>query len=297
MNKIYGFGNALIDIEIKVSEEQLSEIKIEKGSMRHISKEDLDYFLKEFADKTLSTKAGGSIANSLYAANKHNISTHFSCSLGDDKYGKLFLESFDIRFCSVSFNKSDKPTGVCLIFITPDGERTMAAHLGANLDMDSKCLDEENLTSSEFLLFDNFSLSNTGGYITLEDAVSIKPSLKICFGISDSSLVRENQKQIMNIFKNKIDILFGNEREVKTFIDALNVKPINILTTLGEMGAKYNHLMIEATQTRVVNTNGAGDALIGSFLANIGSVEESEALERAVKYASEVCSTNGPRLT
>ena len=76
-----------------------------------------------------------------------------------------------------------------------------------------------------------------------------------------------------------------------------NVKPINILTTLGEMGAKYNHLMIEATQTRVVNTNGAGDALIGSFLANIGSVEESEALERAVKYASEVCSTNGPRLT
>ena len=46
MNKIYGFGNALIDIEIKVSEEQLSEIKIEKGSMRHISKEDLDFLQK-----------------------------------------------------------------------------------------------------------------------------------------------------------------------------------------------------------------------------------------------------------
>ena len=33
MNKIYGFGNALIDIEIQITEEELKEINIEKGFM------------------------------------------------------------------------------------------------------------------------------------------------------------------------------------------------------------------------------------------------------------------------
>ena len=38
MNKIYGFGNALIDIEIQITEEELKEINIEKGFMKHITR-------------------------------------------------------------------------------------------------------------------------------------------------------------------------------------------------------------------------------------------------------------------
>ena len=48
MNKIYGFGNALIDIEIRISEDQLKNISIPKGSMRHISSDELESLLKRF---------------------------------------------------------------------------------------------------------------------------------------------------------------------------------------------------------------------------------------------------------
>ena len=45
MNTIYGFGNALVDVEIKLEEAQLKKVGIEKGSMRHISSQDLNKFL------------------------------------------------------------------------------------------------------------------------------------------------------------------------------------------------------------------------------------------------------------
>ena len=89
MNKIYGFGNALIDIEIRISEEQLKTISIPKGSMKHISTDELETFLKRFNAQIHSALPGGSIANSLHAANKHNAEIYFSCSIGDDELGAV----------------------------------------------------------------------------------------------------------------------------------------------------------------------------------------------------------------
>ena len=59
MSKIYGFGNALIDIEIQINEDQLSSIGIPKGGMQHISRDEKDYFLKIFKTsiKPLSMEA------------------------------------------------------------------------------------------------------------------------------------------------------------------------------------------------------------------------------------------------
>ena len=91
MNKIYGFGNALIDIEIQISEEELKEINIEKGFMKHITRENLEAYLERFSNQLYSESPGGSVANSLYAANQHNIQTHFSFAIGQDDFGKSFI--------------------------------------------------------------------------------------------------------------------------------------------------------------------------------------------------------------
>ena len=141
MSKIYGFGNALIDIEIQITEEELKEINIEKGFMKHITRENLEAYLERFSNQRYSESPGGSVANSLYAANQHNVQTHFSCAIGQDDFGQSFINSFKSDLCTLSFNESDLPTGVCLIFITPDGQRTMAANLGANTNIHIDCID------------------------------------------------------------------------------------------------------------------------------------------------------------
>ena len=167
MSKIYGFGNALIDIEITVTEEQLKNINIDKGLMKHISQEELVIHLENFANQVNSTLPGGSIANSAHAANKHNVETHFSCAIGDDEYGEIFVDSFGDKLSGLSFYTSKLPTGICLIFITPDGQRTMAANLGANTDLHKDCIDINKLKKSEYLLFDNFSLSKGHSLFTI----------------------------------------------------------------------------------------------------------------------------------
>ena len=51
MGKIYGFGNALMDIEIRISEEELREIDIPKNTMKHISHDELSEYLEKYDKK------------------------------------------------------------------------------------------------------------------------------------------------------------------------------------------------------------------------------------------------------
>ena len=297
MSKIYGFGNALIDIEITVSEEQLKNTNINKGLMKHISQEELEMYLKSFTNQVNSALPGGSIANSMHAANKHNIETHFSCAIGDDEYGEIFINSFEDKLSGLSFYTSKLPTGICLIFITPDGQRTMAANLGANTDLHKDCIDINKLKYSEYLLFDNFALSTEKGFKIAKFCLSLNQYSKVCFGISDVSLVEENSIQLKELFNDKIDILYGNEPEITSLMNTHRIYSSNILTTFGADGAKFNKTRLDAPEIKIANSNGAGDALIGSFLANrINNLDIEDSLQDAISYASKVCTTNGPRL-
>ena len=68
------------------------------------------------------------------------------------------------------------------------------------------------------------------------------------------------------------------------------------MVSQGKDGAAFNEIKVNAPETNVINTNGAGDALVGVLLANYNKLSLEACLNTAVKYASKVCSVNGPRL-
>jgi len=299
MTKLYGFGNALIDIEISIKEEDLKSIDIPKGSMKDISHEEMSNLLSDFNSSINSRLPGGSIANALYAANQFGAIIHFSCSVGNDDYGKYFINSFMDNENLITYEVSDKPTGICLIFVTPDGERTMASNLGANEDLGPEALNIEKVRLSDFLLFDNFSLTTALANSTVISALNNKnKSTKVCFGLSDVNLIDRNIEHLEWLSQNKIEYIFGNEKEVERLKEVLKFYAENVVKTLDSRGAMHNDQMMPAPQlASVANTNGAGDALMGAFLA----LKEKEGIERAlmkaVAYATRVCSVSGPRLT
>ena len=209
---------------------------------------------------------------------------------------KLFIKSFKDIDNAISFFRSSLPTGICLIFVTPDGERTMAANLGANLDLCPESINISELLSSDFLVLDNFSLSSMKGIETVEYSLQVKDEVRVCFGLSDTSLIEENYENLKKVFLNRIDILYGNENEITKLQELISNSAMNTLISKGSKGAKYNQINIEASKIDVINTNGAGDALIGTFLAYTNVLEDRLALSKAVSYATEVCMINGPRL-
>jgi len=259
MIRIYGFGNALIDVEITVSDKELASVGIAKGSMVHIGYNQKNLWLKQFRRKIASRQPGGSIANSIYAASNEDTFCSFSCSLGKDEEGKKFINGFNSNNTKVFSKQSQKPTGTCFIFTTPDGERTMASNLSANEDLLPECLNTPLLEKSNWLIFDAFSVCTTNGFETAKEALKIakKNQLKIGFGLADINLVNFN---------------------------------------LGSRGARYNEMRFSAHNVSVVNTNGAGDALLGVFLSSLDRLGPQESLKSAVKYATEVCLAGGPRI-
>lgn len=295
MVKIYGFGNALIDIEILVKESDLDFINVQKGKMRHITSEEKEVFLKKFKKNIVNEQAGGSVANSLFAASKHDADCHFSSSYGDDKNASFFFKNFN-NLVNYSGKSSEKSTGVCLIFITPDGERSMTSCLDANEDLSSLCIDKKKLSESDILIFDSFSICTDGGFETIKKSIQIAKinNLEICFGISDSTLVKVNEKRLKWLFEQKLDYVIGNEDEINELKNIISLNAETIITTKGKQGASVNQMHVDAPDINPINTNGAGDALLGVFLA-CKDEGVKEALQKAVNYATKVCENYGPR--
>jgi len=297
MPKIYGFGNALIDIEITVSEDELSSLSINKGSMEHINSDQKMAWLELFKSRVQSKEPGGSIANSLHAAASQGSRCTFSCSLGEDLEKDLFLQGFNKTLIKTSFQHSNNPTGTCFIFVTPDGERTMASNLSANEDLNPNCLDSELLSQSDWLMFDAFSVCTSNGFRTAKEALNIarKNNVKIAFGLADINLIKTNLREIEWVLDQSIDLLFSNEKEISLLQQSLQTK-VDILCSNGAKGCRINEIQVDTKEVSVVNTNGAGDALVGIFLSHYNLISRQEALKKAVNYATEVCLIGGPRI-
>lgn len=297
MMNIYGFGNALIDIEFLITDEDLLEIGIPKGGMKNISSEEKDHFLNQFREKEISRTAGGSIANSLSAAASQGAKSSFSCSIGADTDGEEFLDS--INDLEVFSAYSSRSTGVCIVFITPDGERTMASSLEANLDLSPKCLSIKSLKNSDVLLLDTFSLGTDSGFNTVKESIKIANinNVEVCYGISDASLISLYFDKISWILSQDISYIYGNKNEVSEFKTAFTLKDEKIITTLGAEGASISigNIKVNAKAISPVSTNGAGDALVGVFMALKEKNSHQDALQIAVDYATEICKISGPR--
>ena len=297
MPKIYGFGNALIDIEISVSEDELASLPINKGSMEHISSRQKLDWLQRFQTRIQSRQPGGSIANSLHAAASQGSSCTFSCSMGEDLEKDLFLQGFNKKLIQTNFQYSINPTGICFIFVSPDGERTMASNLSANEDLNPKCLNKKILSKSDWLVFDAFSVCTSSGLKTAKEAFLIakQNNVKIAFGLADINLIKSNLKEIEWVLNQSIDLLFSNENEINLMQQSIKTD-VDILCSSGAKGCRFNQVKVDAKEISVVNTNGAGDALVGVFLSYHNSIPQQEALKKAVDYATEVCQIGGPRI-
>ena len=296
MINIYGFGNALIDVEFLISDEELKETGIPKGGMKSISSKKKDHFLNKFKKKEISRTSGGSIANSLCAAVSQGAAGTFSCSIGNDKDGEEFLDS--INDLEIFCKYSSQPTGVCIVFITPDGERTMASSLDANLDLSPKCLSTDRLKNSDVLLFDTFSIETESGFNAVKESIKIANinNVNVCYGVSDKSLISLSFDKISWIFSQNISYVYGNQEEINELRNAITFKDEIVITTFGDEGASVDDLKVSAKSITPISTNGAGDALIGVFLALKGELDDKDALQRAVDYATEVCKITGPRI-
>ena len=124
-------ANKTEDIKTQIEESKINELSLNKARMTLVDKERSNFLLQNMENPIY--EAGGSAANTAYWISQLGGEVGFIGKISNDELGNQFqssLKDSGLKDFTV-FEEEDNQTGLCAIFITPDGERTMNTYLGA----------------------------------------------------------------------------------------------------------------------------------------------------------------------
>jgi len=311
-NKALGIGNAIVDAVCKVEESFLESHNLQKGTMKLINTKELIELQKEITPSEFI--AGGSVANTMVGLSSFDNSVHFFGKVNNDNFGKKYFES--LKKESVGFNFDDKiyedSTGICFVFITPDGERTMSTHLGIANKLSEKEIDNKQIEISELMLIEGYlwDTPEAKNAITRSIEIARKESTLISLSLSDVFCVERYKSEFLDLVKNKIDILFGNIGEYKSLFGNKDIekiledlKSLNkiFIITAGKSGAmlvnKKEVIRVNSEKIeKIVDLTGAGDLFAAGFIHGfVNKIGFEKSLKLGVKSASEIIKILGAR--
>ena len=312
---VYGVGNALVDMEYQVSEQQLQALDIEKGVMTLVELQQQRQIIKNLGLHNAQKGSGGSAANSMIAIAQLGGTSYYACCVADDELGSFYLQDLaDAGVASRSDNtaEQDLPTGTCLVMITPDADRTMNTYLGVSSSFSTADINIDAIKQSEYLYIEGYLVT---GDNSREAAIYARQhaeqhGVKTAISLSDPNMVSFFKAGLLEMIGDGVDLLFSNEDEAKGMADTddleqalayLQTLAKNVVVTRGAEGAVIltdnSTLHVPAAETNLLDTNGAGDMFAGTYLYAItNGYSAQQAAELAAKTAAKLVSQYGARL-
>ena len=307
--KILGIGNAIVDVICKVEDQYLIDNQLIKSTMKLVDELEFKKLLSTL--KIEQTISGGSVANSIVGLSQLGNSVGFIGKVNDDALGKKYEEGLIRENVKYFYNKEKEiiPTGTCLILITPDSERTMITFLGIAGKISEKDIDENTIKKSEMIFLEGYLWDEGEPKSAFNKAMLL--SNNKAMSLSDQFCVERHKEDFLNLVKNKLDVIFANEQEIMSLIDAKNFKDVMefgkklgklLVITRGEKGsiAIKNQEIIECKSNpnlKIVDLTGAGDLFAAGFLHGfINNVKTKECLKKGTEMSSKIIQRFGARL-
>jgi fructokinase len=308
--KILGIGNAIVDVICRVNDSFIQKNNLTKSTMK------LFFDEKEFQKLLINLKiektvSGGSIANSIVGLSQLGEQVGFIGKVSDDDFGCKYEEGLKKENVEYFYSKKKEvlPTGTCLILITPDSERTMCTFLGTAGKINEDDVSSEAIKKSEIIFLEGYLWDEGEPKKAFDKAIN--NANKIAMSLSDLFCVDRHKPHFLNLVKNKLDITFANEQEIKSLIEAKNfdevinfAKQLNklVIITRGEKGAiaVNGDEVIESDiqkNLKIIDLTGAGDLFAAGFLYGyINKLSTKECLEKGTEMSSRVIQQIGARL-
>ena len=308
--KILGIGNAIVDVICKVNDSFIEQNNLTKSTMK------LFFDENEFKNlltnlKIEKTVSGGSVANSIVGLSQLGDKVGFIGKVSDDEFGSKYEEGLKKEKVEYFYSKKKEelPTGTCLILVTPDSERTMCTFLGTAGKINENDVSSDAIKKSEIIFLEGYLWDEGEPKKAFDKAIN--NANKVAMSLSDQFCVDRHKPHFLELVKSKLDIIFANEQEIASLIEAKNFeevinfsKRINklVVVTRGEKGA-VSILGEEVIETGILNNlkildlTGAGDLFAAGFLHGyINKLSTKECLEKGTQLSSRVIQQIGARL-
>ena len=307
--KILGIGNAIVDVLCKVDDDFLVKNSLTKSTMKLIDEDEFKTLLSLLSIE--ETVSGGSVANSIVGLSQLGNNVGFIGKVNDDNLGQKYEDGLKKEKVNYLYNKKKEPipTGSCLILITPDSERTMCTYLGTAGKINDQDIDESIIKNSEITFLEGYLWDEGEPKRAFEKAIA--NSNKVAMSLSDLFCVERHKEYFLELAKNKLDIIFANEQEITSLIDANSFEEIvtfskqikkNVVITRGDKGALsiLNNELIECEAQKNLNIKdltGAGDLFAAGYLHGIiNNLSIKECLIKGTELSSKIIQKIGARI-
>lgn len=314
-------GNPLLDISAVIDQDFLNKYDIKMNNAILAEDKHLPMYEEMTSNYNVDFIAGGATQNSIRVAQwmlQIPGATSYMGSIGKDKFGEEMKKNAQDAGVNVHYYEDESPTGTCAVCVL-DGERSLVANLSA-----ANCYKVDHLKRPEnWALVEKAKYYYIAGFFLTVSPESIQLVAEHAAAKNKVFSMNLSAPFICEFFKDQqekflpyMDFVFGNETEARTFSRvhgwetdnveeiALKIsqwpkasgtrKRITVITqgadpvVVAEDGKVKQFPVILLPKEKLVDTNGAGDAFVGGFLAQLVQEKPIADCVKAGCYASNV---------
>ena len=279
---VLGIGNAIVDVITHADDAVIDRLGLNRGTMTLI---DADTAARLYDEMGPGIEvSGGSAANTIAALASLGGQGAFIGKVSSDQLGTIFrhdITALGIRFLAEPA-KDGTPTGRCLIFVTPDAQRTMQTFLGVSAELAPRDIDEAAVASARITYLEGYLWDRPDAKDAFRKAAQVAHEAKrlVALSLSDPFCVDRHRADFRTLVEHHVDVLFANEDEIvslygeHSFDAALQQVRHHCwiaALTRSEKGSvivsnNEVHIVDAEPVGAVVDSTGAGDAYAAGFL-------------------------------
>ena len=309
---VFGMCNPLYDIQAEVPETVLAELGYEKGGMFLIDHAQQRDVIATIYEHIVNTAAGGSGANTMIGIALLGGTACYTGKLGNDEHASLYTSGLNAKGVRSLAAQGDGTTGISVILVTPDAQRTMFTFLGMCRELGPEDVALDALRQSKYLYVTGYLWdTDTQKEAVLKAMREAKAAgVKVALSLSDPFCVNRNKDDFLAIIRDHVDLLIGNSEEAQALTDTATPRDaIRAMAAYCELAAvtmDANGSLLRSGDTlltippypvQAIDTTGAGDMYAAGILYGL---TQNLPLERTGRIAScvaaQVVVKLGPRL-
>jgi sugar/nucleoside kinase (ribokinase family) len=310
--EVVGIGNAVVDVISHADDAFLGEMNIEKGIMQLIERDRAEDLYGAMNDRVQTP--GGSVANTIAGIGALGLPTAFIGRVNDDDLGKFYAQSMidgGTDFVNAPVAGGDLPTSRSMIFVSPDGERSMNTYLGISTDLGPADVPDAVAKSAKIMFLEGYLFDKDQGKQAFLEASRLTRAAggKAGIAISDPFCVDRHRDDFLRMIADELDYVIGNEAEIRSLFETDDLEEalaktsaicgMVVCTRSGDgvtLIRDGERVEVPVTKVTPVDATGAGDQFAAGFLFGMATGRDLETCGRMGHIcAAEVISHVGPR--